>query len=84
VCVSGTHKSLRALPPLWLTKDLRVSPGAVRGEAQKGYAWLDIAVPSSPGNQRRGKEETGGVARTGTRAAASDYYGRDAPPRARR
>ena len=37
-----------------------VSP-APRGERlSKGFAWLEVAVPSSPDNQRRDRERTGG------------------------
>jgi hypothetical protein len=41
---SGCPPSVIGVALIWLA----VSPGAVRGEAQKGFAWLEVAVPSSP------------------------------------
>jgi hypothetical protein len=36
-------------------------PGTVRGEARKGYAQLEVAVPSSPEFTQRAEEELVGV-----------------------
>jgi hypothetical protein len=37
------------------------SPGAVRGEARKGFAQLEVAVPSSPETDVLAEEEPVGV-----------------------